>query len=160
MFYSDILTREKIKAGKFLLDKLVEEGWEVHCAAWLLHGQLPDDDEWYPGYEVLQRWSLHFFVQHDTREARMCANHRISELRDAYIDELYDDALFEDYFVISVDSPDDRLAEWLINRRSRPMENPLGERLHASSRDIRDGFVYNLGKSPAQKKAAQDSSPD
>ena len=84
MFYSDILTREKIKAGKFILDRLVEEGWEVHGAAWLLHGELPDEDEWYPGYEIHKDWRLHFFVRHDTREAMMCADHRIPELRNAY----------------------------------------------------------------------------
>lgn len=161
MFYADILTREKIKAGKYILDKLAEEGWEVHGAAWLLHGRLPSDDEWYPGYEIFKHWSLHFLVKHYNREAAAYAYNRISELRNAYIDELYDDALFEDYFDVSVDSLDDRLAQWLINRRSSPLvKHPLGYRLRECNNDIRDGFVYNLSKSPAQKAVGQDSSQD
>ena len=160
MFYFEILTREKIKAGKFILDKLVEEGWEVHGAAWLLHGDLPDDDEWYPGHEIFKCWSLHFFVQYDTRDSMLRADRRISEIRNAYVDEIYGDALIEDYFDIQVDSPDDGLAQWVIARPRRNTEHPLGQRLYASNNRIRDGFVYNLGTPPEQEKTGQDSPAD
>ena len=149
MFFTDILTKEKIKAGKYILNKLVDEGWEVHGAAWLLHGQLPSDDEWYPSYEIFKHWSLHFIVPHDILDIRC----RTLELRDAYINELYSDILAEDYFDISVDSPDDRLAKWLISQNPCPRTHPLGERLRANNRDIRDGFVYNLQKIATPERA-------
>ena len=153
MFFTDILTKEKIKAGKYILNKLVDEGWEVHGAAWLLHGHLPSDDEWYPSYEIFKHWSLHFIVPHDTLEVRINIRCRTLELRDAYINELYSDILAEDYFDISVDSPDTRLAKWLISQNPRPMTHPLGERLRANNRDIRDGFVYNLQKIATPERA-------
>ena len=160
MLYSDILTREKIKAGKFILDKLVEEGWEVQGAAWLLHGDLPDEDEWYPGHEIFKCWKLHFFVRYETRDSMFRADRRISEIRNTYIDESYGDALMEDYFDVGVDSPSDRLAQWVIDQPPHKMEHPLGQRLHRSSNRIRDGFVYNLGKPPEQKKIGQNSPTD
>lgn len=151
MLYSDILTREKIKAGKHIIDEFIAEGWEVRCAAWLLHRAMPDDDEWYPGYELVKEWTLHLFVPHNNRETRSCAYNRISALRDACINRMYGDTLSEDYFRISVESLDNPLARWFTNLPAYPMEHPLGHRLPAGSRHIRDGFVYNLQKTTAGK---------
>lgn len=152
MLYSDILTRETIKAGKHIIDEFIAEGWEVHCAAWLLHGSASEDDEWYPGYEIIKEWKLHVLVPQDNRDALSCARRRISALRDACIDRMYGDALPEDYFRILVEPLDSFLAEWFTSLPAYPMEHPLGHRLPATnSNHIRDGFVYNLKQTAAGK---------
>ena len=145
MLYSDILTREKIKAGKHIVDEFIAEGWEVHCAAWLLHGSVSEDDEWYPGYEIIKEWKLHVFVPHDDHETWIGARNRISALRDACINRMYGETLDEDYFRISVESLDNPLAQWFTSLPAYPMDHPTGHRLsYTSSNHIWDGFVYNL----------------
>ena len=158
MFYTDILTREKIRAGKFIIDKLLEEGWEIHGAAWLLHGYIPEPDEWYPGYESEKTWTLHFYMQGGTPETENWAYGRIFDLRKAYVEELYDDALLDDYFEISVSPPDARQMKRLLELP--PPEHPLGERrYYGHSSSIRDCFVYNLGETPATKAERKDARP-
>ena len=155
MLYSDILTREKIKAGKYIVDKFMAEGWEVRCAAWLLHGSMPEDDEWYPGYEIDKEWALHVFVPHYTIEVLTGAYKRIAALRDDCIDRMYGDALAEDYFRVSVEALDNMLARWFINLPAHPVEHPVGERLHFSSNHIRDGFVYNLKQTAGPEREGE-----
>ena len=145
MLYTDILTREKIKAGKFIIEKLLEEGWEVHAAAWLLHGYTPEPDEWYPGYESEKTWTLHFLMPRGTPETEDWAFGRVFDLRNAYVSSLYDAPLLEDYFDISVSSPDDWQLKELLELH--PVNHSLGERRHyRHSPHIKDCFVYNLGK--------------
>lgn len=159
MFYADLLTREKIKAGKRIMDQLLAEGWEVHGAVWLWRGYAPEPDEWHPGHESGNSWTLHFLMPKGAPETEDWAYGRVFELRNACVAELYGDALFDDYFDISVSPPDDRQLKNLLD--SHPVEHPLGERRrYGPAAPIRDCFVYNLGKSPAQKKAAPDSPPD
>ena len=145
MLYCDILTRETIKAGKRIIDEFIADGWAVHCAAWLLHGSASEDDEWYPGYEIIKEWKLHVFVPHDNRETWTGASRRISALRDDCIDRMYSDALPDDYFRILVEPLDSLLAQWFTSLPGYPMEHPLGHRLSATNNNhILDGFVYNL----------------
>ena len=159
MFYTAILTREKIEAGKSIIDKLLAEGWEVHGAAWLLHGYIPELDEWHPGYESEKTWTLHFLMPTGTPETEDWAYGRVFDLRKAYVDELYDEPLLDDYFDISVSHPDSRLAKCLQELPS--VKHPLGERMTLRySSSIREGFVYNLGTPPEQEKTGQDSPAD
>ncbi len=160
MFYTEVLTREKIKAGKYIIKKLLDEGWDVQAAAWLLHGDTPEPDEWYPGYESTKYWCLSFVMSRGAQSSEDWAFGRVAEIQKAYIDELYDDALYDDYFSVSVISPGESLGKALLELRS--VEHPLGERVSSIRHwsRIEDSFVYNLGSTPEQKKTNLDSLAD
>ena len=158
MFYADTLTREKIKAGKYIIENLIQEGWDVQAAAWLLHGYTPEPDELYPGYEEHKYWCLHFIMPRGISNTDDWAFGRVRDLQKAYIDDLYEDALFDDQFPVSVNSPGESLANGLLELP--PIKHPLGERkIPKHSRNIRDGFVYNLKKAATQKRIIPDSQP-
>ena len=89
-----------------------------------------------------------------TRESEDWAFGRIFELRKVCVEELYDDPLFDDYFDLTVDSPDGNLMKNIVSKAT--IRHPVGQRTGYRASGVFDCFVYNLDRAPASEAARQE----
>ena len=144
VLYSDILSREKIEAGKAILDKLIEEGWEVQTAAWIV-----DADT------TVKRWQLCFSLRLEDSESRQQASHRVWELEKACLADLYDVPLYDDTFGASITFQDSLLTKAVFSKY--PVHHPIGQRESFHFMDSSwEFFIYNLNHTPVHENARGD----